>query len=164
MRNSLRFSVGTLALVTIAACSNSTDKPVLADDLKQDLAKIGAGDVQLASISSPRVDIVSASERLKSPTPSPKAPAKSRAPSAVHGRAAAVASVKHETPAPAPTVTRVEEEVAPVEAPRMDPVPEPAPAAAGRPSAPRPSTQREPAGGWKTPSQVIRNAPFPINP
>ncbi|HEY5440883.1 MAG TPA: hypothetical protein VIJ90_06335 [Gemmatimonadaceae bacterium] len=163
MRNILRLSISTLALVTLAACSRSSEQPALSDDLKQDLAKVDGGDVQLAGASSPRLDVVSAGERTQSPTPTPKAPAVSRAPSAFHGTHAPVKSVKHDTPAPAQPATRAEQ-VAPAEVPQVERAPEPVPAAAGRPEAPRPSTQREPRGGWRTPGQVIRNAPFPINP
>ncbi|MEP6990642.1 MAG: hypothetical protein ABJA80_06900 [bacterium] len=164
MRNILRLSISTLALAAVAACSHSSDQAALPDDLKQDLARVGGGDVQLAGMSSPRLDVVSAGERTQSPTPAPKAPEKSRAPSAFHGTRAAVKSIKHETPAPVPQPTIKAEDVAPVEQPRVERAPEPVPAAAGRPEAPRPSTQREPRGGWSTPSQIIRNAPFPINP
>jgi hypothetical protein len=163
MRNSLRLSFGTLALVALAACSHSSEQPALSDDLKQDLAKAGGGDVQLAGSNTPKLDIVSASERTKSPTPAPKSPTVSRAPSTAHGSSAVVKSVRHETPAAAQPTTRAED-VAPAEVQQAPPAPEPIPDRAGRPEAPRPSTQREPRGGWKTPGQVIRNAPFPINP
>lgn len=163
MRNPLRLSISTLALVTLAACSRSSEQPALSDDLKQDLAKVGGGDVQLAGASAPRLDVVSAGERTQSPTPTPKAPAVSRAPSAFKGTHARVASVKHDTPVPAQPTARAEE-VAPAAVPQVERAPEPVPAAAGRPEAPRPSTQREPRGGWRTPGQIIRNAPFPINP
>jgi len=45
-----------------------------------------------------------------------------------------------------------------------EPQPEPEPVPQNRPQAPVPSRQPEPRGGWKTPGEVIRNAPFPINP
>jgi hypothetical protein len=164
MRNSLRLSIGTFALAALAACSHSAEQPALSDDLKQDLAKAGGGDVQLAGAAmTPKVEFVSASERTKSPAPSPKAPSVSRAPSASRGTKAVVKSVKHDTPAPAEPSIRAEEP-APVVVQEAPPVPEPVPVRAGRPEAPRPSTQREPPGGWRTPGQIIRNAPFPINP
>ena len=163
MRNILRHSISTLALVTLAACSRSSQQPALPDDLKQDLAKVGGGDVQLAGVSSPRLDVGSAGERTRRPTPAPRAPAVSRAPRAFHGTSAPVRSVKHDVPAPAEPAIRAAE-VTPAEVPQVERAREPAPAAAGRPEAPRPSTQREPRGGWSTPGQVIRNAPFPINP
>lgn len=163
MRNSLRLSLGTFALAALAACSHSAEQPALSDDLKQDLAKAGGGDVQLAGGSMPKLEFVTATERSKSPTPSPKAPAVSRAPSPSRGTKAVAKSVKHETPAPAEPTVRAEEP-APVEVQKAPPEPEPIPSRAGRPEAPRPSTQREPPGGWRTPGQIIRNAPFPINP
>ena len=76
MTHSLRLTIASVALLASAACSRSSEQPALSDDLKQDLARAGAADVQLAGS----------------------------------------------------------------------------------------TTQREPPGGWKTPGEVIRNAPFPINP
>jgi hypothetical protein len=162
MRNPLRLSISTLALVTLAACSRSSEQPALPDDLKQDLAKVGGNDVQLVGGSSARLDVVSAGERTQGPTPTPRAPALSRTPSAFHGKHASVEGVKNETPAPARPARA--EEVLPATVPQAERAPESVPAAAGRPEPPRPSTQREPRGGWSTPGQVIRNAPFPINP
>ena len=163
MRHILRLSISTLALVSVAACSRSADQPAMADDLKQDLARVGGGDVQLAGLSSPKVDVVSAGERTLSPTPAPKTPTVSRAPSAFHGTHAPVKSVKHEIAAPAQAAPAAVD-VAPAEVPRVERAPESVPMSAGRPEAPRPSTQRAPRGGWSTPGQIIRNAPFPINP
>lgn len=154
--------MGIAALATLAACSKSPDT-ALSDDLKRDLATVGGGDVQLASMTTPKLDIVSASERSESPMPSPKAKAVSKAPNASRGTKAVVKSVRRETPAPARPSAQAEE-VAPAEAPVVERAPEPVPAAQGRPEAPRPSTQREPPGGWSTPGRIIRNAPFPINP
>ena len=163
MRHILRLSISTLAMISVAACSRSADQPAMADDLKQDLARVGGGDVQLAGPSSPRVDVVSSGERTLSPVPAPASPTVSRAPSAFRGTRAPVRSVKHETAAPVSAMPRAAD-VAPAEAPQVERAPEPVPQAAGRPEAPRPSTQREPRGGWSTPGQIIRNAPFPINP
>jgi hypothetical protein len=161
MRHSIRLSIGAAAIMALAACSHS-EQPALSDDLKQDLAKVGGGDVQLAGTAGPRMDVVSAAERTNGAVAAPHARAISRAPSAVHGTKAVVHSVRHVTPAPATPAPQAE--VAPVEAPTAAPAPEPIPASAGRPEAPRPSTQREPRGGWKTMGDIIRNAPFPINP
>ncbi len=164
MRNSLRLSIGTFALAAAAACSHSSEQPALSDDLKQDLAKAGGGDVQLAGTTAmPKLEFVTATERTNSPTPSPKSPIVSRAPSAARGTKAVAKSVKHETPAPAEPTVRADVP-APVEVRQAPPELEPIPSRAGRPEAPRPSTQREPPGGWRTPGQIIRNAPFPINP
>lgn len=161
MRNALRLSIGTLALAFLAACSNASEQP-LPDDLKQDLARLGGGDVQLAGAALPKLEFVSSSERIDSPAPSPKAKTVSRAPSAKRGTSAAVKSARRESPAVQESV--VAEDAAPVQEPQLERVPEPVPASSGRPEAPRPSTQREPPGGWRSPSSIIRNAPFPINP
>lgn len=163
MRHSLRLSFAAVALASLAACSGSSEQPVLTDDLKQDLARAGGGDVQLAGAGAPRLDVVSSAERMESPSPAPKARMTSRAPSALRGHRAAVRSVRHDAPIAAEPAARAEE-VAPAEVRAEIRAPEPTPAAAGRPQAPRPSTQREPPGGWRTPSQIIRDAPFPINP
>jgi hypothetical protein len=161
----MRLSIGAAALAALgalAACSGKPAQPALSDDLKQDLARVGGSDVQLAGTSNGRVDVVSAAERTNGAVAAPKAPSVSRAPSTARGTRAPVRSARHETPAAAQP-TPAAEQVAPAETPREIPQPEPVPAA-GRPTAPRPSTQREPPGGWRTPGQVIRNAPFPINP
>jgi hypothetical protein len=136
----------------------------LSDDLKQDLARAGgsAGDVQLAGVANGRVDVVSAAERTNGAVAAPKAPAVSRAPSAVRGRTAVVKSARRVSPAAAQPSPRAAD-VAPAEVRTEQPAPEPVPAQA-RPRAPQPSTQREPPGGWRSPGEVIRNAPFPINP
>jgi hypothetical protein len=162
MKTSLRNAQIALALAfTMTACSRSK-APDISDDLKQDLAKVGGGDVQLASAGAPKVDIVSASERTKSPAPAPKAPEVSKVASAPKAHKAAAPSPRAEEPAPAQSAAA--ETVAPVEAPRQV-LPEPLPAPSGRSQSPQPQhTNREPRGGWKTPGDIIRNAPFPINP
>jgi len=162
MTNSFRLTLVTVAFAALAGCSRTAEPPALSDDLKADLAQAGAGDVQLAGAAGPRVEVVSAAERVDGAVAAPKAPAKARTTSATRGTSATTRSPRQESPAaaqPAPTA----QETAPAEAPTAAPVPEPAPAQR-RPQAPLPSTQREPPGGWKTPGQVIRNAPFPINP
>ena len=135
----------------------------MSDGLKADLATVGGADVQLAGATQPKVEFVSARERGESMVPAPKATAVSRAPAATHGSRAPVKSVHHETPA-ASAASVQSQEVVPAEMPKAEPAPEPI-QSQGRPGAPMPSsTQREPRGGWKTPGQIIRNAPFPINP
>jgi hypothetical protein len=162
MTNSLRLSFGVLLFAAAAACSRSSEQPAVNGDLEQDLAKAGGANVQLAGSSANRVDVVSASERLQSPLPTPKGESFSPVPTKKRGKTAAVKSRAHETPVAVETPKAVE--TAPVEQPRAEPQPTPTSAPQGRPQAPMPSTQREPRGGWKTPGDVIRNAPFPINP
>jgi hypothetical protein len=162
MRNHIRLTLASVALLVSAACSRSSEQPTLSDDLKQDLAKAGGTDVQLAGASAGRVDVVSAAERTNGAVAAPKAPTVSRAPSAVRGRTAVVKSPRRVSPAAAEPSPRAAE-TAPAEVRTEEPAPEPMPAQA-RPRAPQPATQREPPGGWRSPGEVIRNAPFPINP
>jgi hypothetical protein len=164
MTHSFRLTIASVALLASAACSRTSEQPPLSDDLKQDLARVGGGtsDVQLAGSANGRVDVVSAAERVNGAVAAPKAPVVSRAPSAVRGRTAVVKSTRRVTPAAAHPAPRAPEP-APAEVRTEEPAPEPTPAQA-RPRAPMPSTQREPPGGWRSPGEVIRNAPFPINP
>jgi hypothetical protein len=162
MRNSLRLFMATALFAVAAACSRSSDQPALPDDLKQDLAKAGAGDVQLAGNPSQKLMVVSASEQTMGNAPSPKAPSTAKTASTHHGARAAVKSAPKTTPASA--TAPKSEQISPEQAPSPDVRTLPAPAPIHRPEDPRPSTQPEPRGGWKTPGQVIRNAPFPINP
>ncbi len=161
MRHSIRFTLAAAALAVVSACSGSK-QPALSDDLKQDLARAAGGDVQLAGQTNGRVEIVSSAERTNGAVAVPRAPTVSRAPSAVRGRTAVVKSERRSAPAAAQPAPRAEE-TAPAEVRVREPQPEPAPSQA-RPQAPQPSTQREPPGGWRTPGEIIRRAPFPINP
>jgi hypothetical protein len=161
MANTLRLSFGALLLAAAAACSRSSEQPAVSNDLEQDLAKAGGANVQLAGGSANRVDVVSASERVESPVPTPKAKTVSRAPNANRGVRAPVKSARNETPVAASAPKAAEP--APIEQPVVR-EPEPTPAPQSRPQAPVPSRQPEPRGGWKTPGEIIRNAPFPINP
>lgn len=163
MRHTLRLSFGALLLATAAACSRSSEQPAVSNDLEQDLAKAGGANVQLAGGPANRVDVVSAAERVESPVPTPRAKTVSRAPSANRGVRAPVKSARKETPVAATPAPRAPEP-APIEQPRVEREPEPTPAPQSRPQAPVPSRQPEPRGGWRTPGEVIRNAPFPINP
>jgi hypothetical protein len=161
MRNSFRFSIGAVLVAAAAACSGSPEHPTVSSDLEQDLAKAGGTNVQLAGNPGNRIEVVSASERVESPTPAPKAKTVSRAPSVKRATRAVAPIPKRETPVadrPAPKA----EEQTPAEQPQVVREPEPLPQS--RPQAPVPSRQPEPRGGWRTPGEVIRNAPFPINP
>ena len=163
MRHPIRLTIASIAFMASAACSRSSEQQAaLSDDLKQDLARAGGTDVALAGSANGRIDVVSAAERTDGAVATPKAPTVAKAPSAVRGRTAVVKSAKKVTPAaaqPAPQAA----ETAPAEVYTAEPAPGPVPTQA-RPRAPQPSTQREPPGGWRTPGQIIRNAPFPINP
>ena len=134
----------------------------MSTDLEQDLAKAGGANVQLAGSSANRIDFVSAAERIESPAPAP-AKTVARAPSAARGTKAVVRSPRRVAPAVAAPAPRAPEP-APAEVRRVEPEPEPVDVPQSRPQAPVPSRQPEPPGGWSTPGEVIRNAPFPINP
>ena len=163
MRHSLRIWLGAVLMTAVAACSGSPDQPAVSSDLEQDLARAGGAGVELAGSSGNRIDVVSAEERVESPSPAPKARTVTRAPSVNRGTRAAAPSPRREEPVAARPAPRAEEP-APAEQPRTEPQPELERVPQSRPRAPVPSTQREPPGGWKTPGEVIRNAPFPINP
>lgn len=161
MRYSVRLSIGALLLVAAGACSAPTAKPAMTEDLQRDLAKVGAGDVQLAGAAAPRVDVVSSAERTDRNVPTPKAPRVSRVATATPGTRAPARSPRHVTPAPA-QARATADETAPAEAPRAEPAPEPVPSQQRPQQAP--VQQREPRGGWKSEGEVFRRAPFPINP
>lgn len=162
MTHSFRLTVAATAFAALAGCSRSSEQPKLTDDLKQDLATAGAADVQLAGATGQRLDVVSAAEQTDGAVAAPKAPVRTRTAAPARGASATTRSPKKATPAAAQPAPQAPEP-APAEIRRTEPIPEPTPAQS-RPQAPLPSTQREPPGGWKTPGQVIRNAPFPINP
>jgi hypothetical protein len=71
MTNTLRLTIASVALLASAACSRSSEQPTLTDDLKQDLARAGAAEVQLAGASTQKLEIVSASERIDGAAPAP---------------------------------------------------------------------------------------------
>lgn len=147
-----------LALLGVGACEKASPRPAT-DDLSHDLAIAGANGANNDLALSPaagRTDVVSSIERMPTGTPKP-APSR-KAP--VQAPRAPVAPVPQPAPSPAPVV-------APTPAPTPAPAATPAPAqdapviVTPRP-APRP-TERKP-GGYKSIGDVIREAPFPINP
>lgn len=162
MTNIFRLTFAALAFAALAGCSRTSEQPALSDDLKQDLARVGTADVQLAGSTGQRLEVVSAAERTDGAVAAPKAPTRSRTASPTRGTRAPAPSPRRDAPAAAQPAPRATQTVA-VETPTPTPAPQPVPSQA-RPQAPQPSTQRMPAGGWKTEAEVFRNAPFPINP
>lgn len=158
----VRLAVAATAFSALAGCSRTPERPALSDDLKQDLASAGAADVQLAGATGERLQVVSAIERTEGAVAAPKAKPAARRTTPTSGTSGTTRSPKRVTPV-AVQPTPPAAEPLPAEPQQAEPVAEPAPSQS-RPKAPLPSTQREPPGGWKTPGQVIRNAPFPINP
>jgi len=161
MPNFSRLSASLAAILLLAACSSEPAPVALDESLKQDLARVGGGDVQLAGAGAPRLEVVGDVERTERTVVAPRAPTVVRTPSANRRTRPVVRSARRVTPAPAPAPAAIEEES---EAPWAEPAPEPAPSQQRPQRAPLPSTQREPVGGWRTPGEIIRNAPFPIKP
>ena len=162
MTHSLRLSITALLLAAAAACSSSSEQATVSSDLERDLAKAGGADVQLAGSSANRIDVVSAAERIESPAPAPKGNMTTRTAAKERGKRAVVPTKRGVTPVVAPSTKSTVVET--VETPATEVQRTVTPAPQGRPEAPMPVPQREPRGGWKTPGEVIRNAPFPINP
>lgn len=132
----LRLSVASVSLLLLAACTRT---PGMDADLERDLEAASAGNIELAP-SGAKTNVVSAIESKQplqpkvTPVRQTKAPAK--------------------TPKP--------------EMPQVSQTGTPAAAVSTEPAAQRPlpasSVQPAPPGGYKTMGQVIRQAPFPINP
>jgi hypothetical protein len=143
---SQRFAVAVIALSALAACSRST--PPRDASLQRDLDLAGGQGIELAPQGSARATI-STDELI---------PAGNRRPATI-ARAKAPAR-QASTPTPTPE-TRVAEQAVPSSANRDS-------AIAPAPATPRPSTRNAvsppPPGGYKTMGELIRKAPFPINP
>ena len=113
-----------MLVAAAAACSGSPDHPAVSSDLEQDLAKAGGTNVQLAGNAGNRVEVVSASERIESPAPAPKAKSVAKAPSVKRGTRAVAPSPKRETPAAEQPAPKAEEQT-PAEQPQVVREPEP---------------------------------------
>jgi hypothetical protein len=144
--------VTAVMLAAVAACRN--DDPGIGNDLEQDLAAARASSLELAP-SGRKTEVVSAVERLPAGT---RAAAPRQAPPARSTPARQTAARSAPEPRPAPT-SRAPARVA--QAPDTA-VTAPAPAPAPRPQPVH--TQQAPPGGYKSVGEVIRDAPFPINP
>ena len=134
----MRFTlpVASVSMLLLAACSRAPDMDA---DLKRDLEAASAGSIELAP-SGAGTNVVSAIESKQPVQPQ-------------------VTPVR-QTQSPARTPKR--------ETPTIAQTGQPAAAVSTEPTAQRPlpasSVQPAPPGGYKTMGQVIRNAPFPINP
>lgn len=138
MRNSLRLTIGTIALLGVAACGQADATPNA--DLERDLEQTRVAEFELANQSARKTDVVSATERI---------PTGVRAP--VNRTSATRAPAPPRPDAPAPSTQVAEAEVATdtsLTAPRPRSTPQ--------------TQQRR--GPYKTVGEIIRNAPFPINP
>ena len=141
-----RLLIPTLALLGAAACGTSS--PSVSDDLHRDLELARSQGLELAPRGAGQ-STVSAVELLPRGAKTPTVSA-ARTPARTHAVAPkpatpAVAEAPHAEEAPAPV------------APTPDPV---------RPQAPsaKPAMNPAPPGGYKSMGELIRKAPFPINP
>jgi hypothetical protein len=157
-------------LLGAAACSSPEPAGSGADaDLQRDLEAVQAVDAPRPA----RTQFVSPLELGRGPerpAPAPRAAARSApvrraAPPAARQVARRVApaprAVAAVEAAPAPELRPQAAEVA--AAPEPSPTPEPVVAAPSRRPMPAPEPARR-RGGWSSTADVIRNAPFPINP
>jgi hypothetical protein len=165
MKRRYRFATALMTLAGLAACGQQAQKP--SEELRRDLEQVGSSDMQLAPKGA-GTQVISAIEQ---------GPAGTRTPSTPQPRATAkpvAERMQAPTPAPMPVVeaphpqpeVKVVQQSAPQPVVAEQPVSaEPSAPATRRPAPmPVPSTQRAPRGGWKTTGDIIRNAPFPINP
>ena len=171
-----------VAAVTVAACSGHSSSGD--DALRRDLNAAGGDGLALAPRGS-QTQVVSALElangkanpagppaRATTGTPMPAPPRfVARAAAPVVERIRIIERVIDRDPAPAPTPARTEVAAAPAPAPEPSPAAaDPAPVAAPSPgsrqlpqSTDAPVRGRHHHGTWDM-GDVIRNAPFPINP
>jgi hypothetical protein len=154
----LALTASAALVAALAACGGSA--PEAGSDLERDLAAVRASAVDLAPRGSERALVVSPEEqtgaapRRVSVAPARAAAPRRAAPQRAEARPAPGPEVA-EAPAPEPEAA----EPAPV-APRQE---EPVVTGPLR-RAPAPTATPEPPGGWRSTGEVIRNAPFPINP
>ncbi|MGI8546510.1 MAG: hypothetical protein ACR2M1_04130 [Gemmatimonadaceae bacterium] len=159
MQRQLGLTAAIVTLLGAAACSNASaaDK-----DLSRDLDLAAAAPATSSGLSlapsAGRTEVVSTVERAPEAKAAPRPSAPQRAVVHHSPRQATLAAT---APVAAP--------VAVVRAPEPVAAPDPAPIAAAEPApqprpTPAPTRQQEPRGGWRGVGEVIRNAPFPINP
>lgn len=157
MRTTFSRLTAVAAVAVLAACGGSSPS----DELAVELESAAGAESQLL----PRaegIEFVSELEqnapKVQRAVPSPKAEA--RVARAAPAEPKAQAEEAPPAPVPAAAVAQVQIEQ-PAPAPTAKPTVESAPRGVAIPQG---ETRRAPPGGWKTPSEVIRNAPFPINP
>ena len=179
MDRRIRYTAGLLTLVGLAACGRQP--ATVSEDMQRDLDLAGTSAVELAPRAA-QTQVVSAIELGKAAeAPKPEAP--QAAPVRQTPRAPKAQVARHAPAAPAAT-----QQVASAPEPKAEPEPRPvaeapSPVAEAPAPAPEPTVERAPAqipttpvpspsrgrsrgrsGGWWSTGDVIRNAPFPINP
>ncbi|HET7457228.1 MAG TPA: hypothetical protein VFJ74_06215 [Gemmatimonadaceae bacterium] len=163
-RRGITLAAAVAALFATAACSGGK-KTTPDDALLQDLQQASGTGVELAPQGG-RTQVVSAIEMTGESKAAPERRLVKRAAQKKEPSYAAAPAPAKEEQAPAIVPTKN-----PEPAPSIQPTPEPTPAPAAesrRPEAPMPvslpSTRNGRRGGYKSVGDVIRNAPFPINP
>lgn len=166
MRKKLELTAAVVALLGVAACNSASaaDKSLSHDlDLAVSSTATAPTGLSLAP-SAGRTDVISSVERTPEAAPAPKPSAPQR--SVVHQSAPHI--VHHSALAASAPVTATPIAVAPIVAPAPAPSPvavAPVPTSEATPAPrPTPTRQAEPRGGYRSVGDVIRNAPFPINP
>lgn len=168
MNTSIVRIAAVLGIVAAAACNRPS--ATVGDDLQRDLDMASPAGVSMTPTSG-RVDVVSAIEQGKAEAKTPE----KTTPRAAPKKVASAPRVTPRAPTPQPVPTRVAEAPAApttVEAPApvaQAPVEAPAPTVTPTPSPvpsqiPTPAPRGRQRGGTWTMGDVIRNAPFPINP
>jgi hypothetical protein len=143
-RRGVSLGAGILLLGALA-CGKASDS-----DLHRDLDLAGGENgLELAPVSN-RTEVISASERFPNTRNAP-APAQR----SVESRPSVTSKDIAPKPAPEPQVQTPEE---------LQPKPSAPAEGSVRPRPNTPSKSGPPPGGYKTVEEVIRNAPFPINP
>jgi len=139
-----RRTAAVAALAALAACHKA---PASGDDLARDLDLANSSNELALSPTAGHRDVVSSVERSPDVVAAPR-----------RSRPSPHVTVPQKAPEPAPPApVSVPTTSAPTPAPSTTTVETPRPA-------PAPTPQRTPRGGWGTVGDVIRNAPFPINP
>ena len=171
MKQTRMILAGAVATVALAACGRSSANPDLGGELEA-----AAGDTSGLLPNRGGVQVVSAIERVPGAVPAPNAAERIKTPTATAKKPTThVATPEKAEPVPAPLPSAV------AQTPAVDPTPSDAPVTVVPAPSSRPASQgageshdRMPfptgdrrngrRGGWSSTSDVIRNAPFPINP
>ena len=157
----MRTMFSRLAVVTVTAVLVACGGSAQSDELAVELESAAGAESQLLPRSE-GIEFVSELEqnapRVERAVAAPKAEARV----AKAAPAAPKAQAEEAPAAPVPVAAAT-----PVQIEQPAPVPTSKPSVESAPrgvAIPQGETRRAPPGGWKSPSEVIRNAPFPINP
>jgi hypothetical protein len=151
---------GLVAIAALAACSSKT--PSADEALQRDLNLANGAMLDLAPQGGQKTQVVSAVERSPESSQRPSTTERRQTPKRVPN-----AAERDVTPTPEPAADVVDVAVAPAEEPTPAPTPAVVPVIAAPPPPaplPRPAATPQRRGGYKTVGDVIRNAPFPVNP